>query len=103
MANHEKQQNARILAQIDVTIAGLSGKDPVKCSRNVVIVPDTSLDEVRSQEFDIVILPGGAGGAKALAAVGGLSFFCFQQISFSTKHGAFYSCCLFVGLLFCFV
>ena len=55
--------------QIDVTIAGLTGKGAVKCSRNVVIQPDTSLEDVASKNFDVVILPGGNGGAKALAEV----------------------------------
>ena len=55
--------------QVDVTLAGLEGTDPVKCSRNVVLVPDTSLDSVMSREFDVVVFPGGAGGAKNLAAV----------------------------------
>ena len=31
--------------QIDVTVAGLHGTGPVKCSRNVVIVPDKCLEE----------------------------------------------------------
>jgi len=30
---------------VQVTVAGLDGVDPVKCSRNVVILPDKSLDE----------------------------------------------------------
>ena len=55
-------------AGIDVTIAGLEGSGPITCSRKVVIVPDKSLDEVKSAQFDIVILPGGLGGAEAFAA-----------------------------------
>ena len=57
------------LAQIDVTIAGLTGKDPVLCSRDVNLVPDVSLDDVEAKSYDVVVLPGGAGGAKALADV----------------------------------
>jgi len=52
---------------VEVTVAGLDGADPVKCSRDVLIVPDKSLDDVMDQTFDAVILPGGAGGAKAMA------------------------------------
>nr|CAD7429625.1 unnamed protein product [Timema monikensis] len=56
-------------AGVGVTIAGLSGKDPVKCSRDVIIVPDASLeDAVKKGPYDVVVLPGGLGGAKALAA-----------------------------------
>ena len=52
---------------INVTVAGLDGTDPVRCSRGVVIAPDVALDEVDG-EFDIVVLPGGAEGAKHLAS-----------------------------------
>ena len=34
-----------MLAQIDVTLAGLEGTSPVTCSRNVVLLPDVSLEE----------------------------------------------------------
>ena len=57
------------LFQIDVTLAGLTGADPVTCSRGVVIKPDTSLDEVAKNSYDAIICPGGMGGAKNLAAV----------------------------------
>lgn len=54
-----------------MTVAGLAGADPVKCSRNVCIVPDTSLAEAnKAGPFDVVVCPGGAAGAKNLAAVG---------------------------------
>ncbi|CAH1240700.1 PARK7 [Branchiostoma lanceolatum] len=54
---------------IKVTLAGLAGTNPVKCSRDVVICPDTSLDEARKKgPYDVVVLPGGLGGAKNLAA-----------------------------------
>ncbi|XP_058974011.1 protein dj-1beta isoform X2 [Musca domestica] len=59
------QQHTRSIA---VTVAGLAGSEPVKCSRDVVIVPDTSLESVKATKFDVVILPGGLGGSKALAA-----------------------------------
>ncbi|KAH8365335.1 hypothetical protein KR084_010441 [Drosophila pseudotakahashii] len=62
-------------AKINVTVAGLNC-DPVKCSRSVVIVPDTSLEEAVSRgNYDVVVLPGGLAGNKALmnsAAVGEL-------------------------------
>lgn len=52
--------------QIDVTVAGIDGADPVRCSRGVVLIPDVALSEVE-RDFDIVVLPGGAEGAKRLA------------------------------------
>jgi protein DJ-1 len=54
---------------IDVTVAGLDGRDPVRCSRGVVITPDMALDDVDG-EFDVLVLPGGAEGAKRLSESG---------------------------------
>ncbi|XP_043643866.1 protein DJ-1alpha isoform X1 [Drosophila teissieri] len=54
-------------AKIDVTVAGLHGCEPVKCSRSVVIVPDTSLElAVTRGDYDVLVLPGGLAGNKAL-------------------------------------
>ena len=54
-------------ANIAVTLAGLDGKEPVTCSRQVVLVPDTSLDDAMScGPYDVILLPGGLGGAKRL-------------------------------------
>lgn len=56
-------------AGIRVTLAGLSGPDPVTCSRGVVLVPDRGLDDaVKEAPYNLVALPGGAAGAEALAA-----------------------------------
>ncbi|CAI5687587.1 unnamed protein product [Oreochromis niloticus] len=55
-------------AGIAVTVAGLTGKEPVQCSRNVVICPDASLEEASKQgPYDVVLLPGGMPGAQNLA------------------------------------
>lgn len=55
-------------AKIQVTLAGLNSSEPVECSRSVKIVPDTSLDEaVANGPYDVVVLPGGLGGAKCLS------------------------------------
>lgn len=35
--------------QIAVTVAGLTGEEPVQCSRNVVIRPDASLEAASKQ------------------------------------------------------
>lgn len=51
---------------IDVTVAGVDGIGPIRCSRGVVITPDVALDGVR-ELFDVVVLPGGAEGAQRLA------------------------------------
>jgi protein DJ-1 len=51
-----------------VTIAGISGPQPVKCSRNAIIVTDKALSDT-DKEYDVVILPGGLSGAHAIAKV----------------------------------
>lgn len=53
--------------QIEVTIAGVEDAGDVLCSRNVVIKAEKPLSEVKDQTFDVVVLPGGLGGSKAMA------------------------------------
>ncbi|XP_076680604.1 protein dj-1beta [Andrena cerasifolii] len=54
-------------AGIEVTIAGLADSPSVKCSRDVKICVDAKLQDAVSQNYDIVILPGGLAGSKAFA------------------------------------
>ncbi|XP_072174487.1 Parkinson disease protein 7-like [Diadema setosum] len=54
-------------AELKVTVAGLFGKDPVVCSRNVTIVPDKSLEEAAAEgPYDVILLPGGGPGSQNL-------------------------------------
>ncbi|MES9869161.1 MAG: DJ-1 family glyoxalase III [Sedimenticola sp.] len=52
-------------AGVEVVTAGLEA-GPVKASRGVVLLPDTTLDEVMEQAFDMIILPGGLPGSDHL-------------------------------------
>jgi len=52
-------------ANIEVISAGLDDK-PVKASRGVVLIPDTTLDAVLNEPFDMIVLPGGLPGAEHL-------------------------------------
>jgi len=52
---------------VDVVLAGLAGGGPVKGSRGIVFTPDTAFDPF-DRRFDLVVLPGGMGGAQRLAA-----------------------------------
>jgi 4-methyl-5(b-hydroxyethyl)-thiazole monophosphate biosynthesis len=52
-------------AEVGVVTAGLDDK-PVRASRGMVLVPDTTLDQALKQEYDMVVLPGGLPGADNL-------------------------------------
>lgn len=52
-----------------MTIASITDSMTIKCSRDIKIVADCKLDEVQDHDYDVVILPGGLGGSKALGAV----------------------------------
>lgn len=54
-------------AGITVTLAGLSA-GALRGSRGVTIVPDTTLDAVLHDSFDMIVLPGGQPGTRHLQA-----------------------------------
>lgn len=54
-----------VRAGIHVTTAGLDDK-PVKASRGTCIIPDTNIDTVMNNIYDLVALPGGLPGANYL-------------------------------------
>ncbi len=60
-------------AEIHVTTASLNDPGdnslkvkPVTASRGVVLIPDTTLDEAMTHDFDMIVLPGGLPGADHL-------------------------------------
>ena len=52
-------------AGISCLIVGLT-KEPVPSAREVKIVPDLSIDELKAEELDLVILPGGIPAVEKL-------------------------------------
>lgn len=52
-------------AEIEVVTAGLDA-GAVRASRGTVLVPDTLLETVMEEEFDMIVLPGGLPGAQRL-------------------------------------
>ncbi|ROR34221.1 4-methyl-5(b-hydroxyethyl)-thiazole monophosphate biosynthesis [Inmirania thermothiophila] len=54
-------------AGVEVVTAGLVA-GPIRASRGVVVLPDTTLDAVAGEDFDMVVLPGGQPGTDTLAA-----------------------------------
>ena len=52
-------------AGVDVVVAG-TRHGPIEASRKTKHLPDCTLDEVRAEDFDLVVLPGGQPGATNL-------------------------------------
>ena len=52
-------------AGIEVTVAGTQA-GPIEGSRGIRVAADRMLDEARAEDFDMVVLPGGAKGVKNL-------------------------------------
>lgn len=52
-------------AGIEVVTAGLD-TGPIKASRGVVLLADTSLDDALKREYDMIVLPGGGPGSDRL-------------------------------------
>ncbi|MBL4712178.1 MAG: DJ-1/PfpI family protein [Gammaproteobacteria bacterium] len=57
--------NLLVRAGIKVTTCGLD-EHPVKASRGITIIPDTSIDKVLDNTYDLIVLPGGLPGADHL-------------------------------------
>lgn len=54
-------------AQINVTVAGLEAEPgPIKASRGTTLLPDTTLDQALTSDYDMLVLPGGLPGADHL-------------------------------------
>lgn len=53
-------------AGVEVALAGLDGKEPVRCSRGVVLVPELALADAAGP-FAAIVLPGGGEGSERLA------------------------------------
>ncbi|CAF0775704.1 unnamed protein product [Rotaria sordida] len=54
--------------EVDVVSIEKNGHESVKCSRNVRILPDKSIDDIKNNQYDCVVIPGGNDGSKAMAA-----------------------------------
>lgn len=71
-------------AGIEVITAGLDDR-PVKASRGLTILPDTQLDRVMDDHFDLIVLPGGLPGADHLNADPRIH----QLLNRQAEHGRF--------------
>ncbi|MFW2371706.1 MAG: DJ-1 family glyoxalase III [Gammaproteobacteria bacterium] len=52
-------------AGMEVITAGLDNT-PVKASRGITLIPDTTIDKIVNDTFELVVLPGGLPGANHL-------------------------------------
>lgn len=55
-------------AKAKVVVASVGDKLEIVASRKVKLVADTLLDEAAKSSYDLIVLPGGLGGAQAFAA-----------------------------------
>lgn len=54
-------------ADIEVVIAGLHD-GPITSARGVKVIPDTTIDTIKAEDFDMIVLPGGQPGSDNLNA-----------------------------------
>lgn len=55
-------------AQVEVTVAAVGEALTVTGTRDILLLATVRHADVAQQHFDLIVLPGGEGGAKALAA-----------------------------------
>jgi 4-methyl-5(b-hydroxyethyl)-thiazole monophosphate biosynthesis len=54
-------------AGIETVIAGLH-EGPITSARGVKVLPDTTIDTIKAEDFDMIVLPGGQPGTDNLNA-----------------------------------
>lgn len=52
-------------AEIEVIVAGVE-EGPIRAARGVTVLPDTVLDQVMNESFDMIVLPGGLAGTERM-------------------------------------
>ena len=76
-----------VRAGIKVTTCGLDDQ-PVKASRGTTIIPDTTIDRVMDQAYDLIVLPGGLPGSDNLRDNPGVQSLIKKQASENKYVGA---------------
>lgn len=49
---------------VTVELASVNAEGTVKCGHDLVIQPDTTLESAMQNDYDMIVLPGGADGAR---------------------------------------
>ncbi|KAL3159790.1 Protein DJ-1 B [Trebouxia sp. C0009 RCD-2024] len=71
-----------------VTVASVESELEVKCSRDVKIVADVLMSEAAKQQYDLIVLPGGAPGSEALKRSEDLKQLLHKQQSSNRAYAA---------------
>jgi len=61
-----------------VVVAGV-GPPPIRASRGLRVLPDADWEGVRSESWDLVVLPGGAAGVRAMSGCPSLRAFLLDR------------------------
>lgn len=75
-------------AKANVVVASLEDKLEVVASRKVKMVADVMLDDALKQQYDLILLPGGLGGAEAYAKSDKLMGLIKKQAEANKLYGA---------------
>jgi protein deglycase len=59
-------------AEVDTVIASIAGTTGIEATRGVKLVADALFEDVAAADFDLIVLPGGETGARALGAHAGV-------------------------------
>ncbi|KAK9199045.1 hypothetical protein WN944_014232 [Citrus x changshan-huyou] len=62
-------------AKANVVVASVEDKPEILASRQIKLVADVLIDEAAKLSYDLIVLPGGLGGAQAFAKVKKLQLF----------------------------
>ena len=74
-------------AGVEVVSAGLDA-GPVKASRGVTLLPDTTLEHALQDDYDMVVLPGGMPGAQHLGEDARINALLKQMVASGRFAGA---------------
>ncbi|KAF2582002.1 hypothetical protein F2Q68_00006850 [Brassica cretica] len=75
-------------AKANVVVAALGNSLEVVASRKVKLVADVLLDEAEKNSYDLIVLPGGLGGAEAFASSEKLVNMLKKQAESNKPYGA---------------
>lgn len=94
IANGSEEMEAAIIIDVlrrskaNVVVASVEDKVEIEASRKVKLVADMLLDEASKLSYDLIVLPGGLGGAQAFAKCDKLVNLLKKQKESNRPYGA---------------